>query len=340
MNAEKRKRMSFLPVFAAAVLSFILLGFIVIAGADFLVILSVLIFSLIMILIMFFCNYANKRYVSDMVSKLSDLTDSLAELDDRKVFPDNEDTLPSKLQNKVIKLTEQMKEKNRKTEEERENIKSLVTDISHQIKTPVSNIIMYSELLENAQKGRNEYAAVIKYSAKRLEFLTENMIRITRLESGIINLKIVSQSLNETALKAIKDVYIKARDKGVEIKYSEDGMIESLHDKNWTSEAIFNLLDNAVKYSQKGSCVFVELKRYGMFAAVCVSDENKPIDEDERNMIFKRFYRGKNSGMCGGIGIGLYLSREIISRQGGYIKLKSCERGNTFSIVLPCSGGL
>lgn len=266
--------------------------------------------------------------------------DNLTELQEKQIFPENEDTVVSKLQNKVIKLVNILKKKNNEALCEHENVKSLVSDISHQLKTPIANLIMYSRFLKDdsiSDDKRREYIDIICLSINRLNFLSESMIKISRLESGIISLNMQNQSLNETALKALKDVYAKAKAGNIEIIYNEETNISLLHDRNWTSEAIFNLLDNAVKYSASGSTVSLSVKSFGMFAAIEVTDQNNPIPADEQNKIFSRFYRGRKS-QGEGIGVGLYLARKITVMQGGYISLKCSEHGNTFSIVMYIAG--
>lgn len=283
-------------------------------------------------------SYLDDKFISEIISDLSKLIDNLIELENNEIFPNNEDTLLSKLQNKVIKLSQILKTQKNKAVTDQENIKSLVSDISHQLKTPIANIKMYTEFLSNdnlSQNQRKEYVSIIKISVDRLNFLSENMIKISRLESGIINLKIESRSLNSTVLKSIKDIFAKAKNKNIEIVFNASQEIETNHDYNWTAEAIFNILDNAVKYSPSGSVITVKIKKYGMFCAVSISDNAQKITEDESSKIFNRFYRGKNSQNSEGIGIGLYLAREIAIKQGGYITLKNHQIGNTFLVFLP-----
>lgn len=287
--------------------------------------------------IIFCIHHLDNLFITGIISDLSKLTDILTELEEKQIFSENEDTIVSKLQSKIIKLVKILKKRNETSLQEHENIKALVSDISHQLKTPIANLIMYSEFLEDStlsEKKRMEYTGIIRLSVGRLNFLSESMIKISRLESGLIHLNMQEQSLNETVLKAVKDVYVKARNKGTEIIYREEKNISIFHDRNWTSEGIFNLLDNAVKYSERGSKIYLTVKSFGMFASVEVADENTPIPEEERNKIFSRFYRGNNSKNIEGIGIGLYLSREIAVRQGGYMNLKASDKGNVFSFVL------
>lgn len=282
-------------------------------------------------------HWLDDRYIAGVVADLSLLMDVLVELEEKEVFPQGEDTLVSKLQNKVIKLARILKNKNQAAEEEHENIKQLVSDLCHQLKTPISNLKMYSQFLRDDSlppETRKEYVEILGMSVERLNFLSENMIKISRLESGLIQLKMHRQGLGETALKALKDIYPKAKQKGIEIVYREEQEIVISHDKNWTAEAIYNLLDNAVKYAKKDGKIILSLRKLGMFAEVSVEDQNGTIPESERTKIFTRFYRGKNSYKQEGIGVGLYLSREIAVKQGGHINLKSTEKGNIFSLLL------
>ncbi len=277
------------------------------------------------------------KYITGVVADLSLLIDVLVELEEKEVFPEGEDTFVSKLQNKVIKLVRILKNKNQAAEAEQESIKQMVSDLSHQLKTPISNLKMYSQFLKDDSlppETRRQYVEILGASVERLNFLSENMIKISRLESGLIQLKMHRQELGETALKALKDIYPKAKQKGLRIEYREEQEIFISHDRNWTAEAIYNLLDNAVKYAQGDGKVILSLRKLGMFAEVSVEDENGTIPESERTKIFTRFYRGKNSYRQEGIGVGLYLSREIAVKQGGYINLKPTGKGNIFSLLL------
>lgn len=160
------------------------------------------------------------------------------------------------------------------------------------------------------------------------------MIKISRLEGGLIHLHKEECKLGEPVLKAIKDVYLKAKKKNVEIEYQELDSVQIRIDKRWTAEAVFNLLDNAVKYGPDGGKIKVVIQQLGLFAVIKVSDSATAISEEEKTKIFKRFYRGKNSKNQEGVGLGLYLAREIVLLEGGYMNLISTEEGNTFSMFL------
>jgi signal transduction histidine kinase len=247
--------------------------------------------------------------------------------------------LLSKLQHQTIKLTNILKEKNKQIENDRNEIKSLISDIAHQLKTPLTNLKMYAELLQVEsinEEDRKEFNEVIMLSLNRLSFLIDSMIKMSRLESGIIQLKPQMNNLIDTVLLAISQVQKKAKAKNMEIELKEIDKVKVTHDKNWMSEAFFNILENAVKYSNINGVIKVTIQRYEMFVRVDIKDNGIGIKEDELPKIFLRFYRGKNVGEVEGIGIGLYLTREIISKHGGYIKVYSNNAGSTFSIFLPC----
>jgi len=307
------------------------------ATADWQVSMMALAGCLLFCLFAYLIHRLDDWYITGIIADLPRLMDMMTELEEREIFPKNEDTLISKLQDKVIKLVRILKHKNRLAEQEHENIKGLVSDISHQLKTPISNLKMYSQFLEEealSPEKRREYVGVLRLSVERLNFLSENLIKISRLESGLIHLNMEKQCLNETVLKSVKDIYPKAKQKNTQIEYREDGQIVCSHDRNWTAEAVFNLLDNAVKYADEGGRIVLSVRQLGMFVEISVEDENGAIPEEERTKIFTRFYRGENSRREEGIGVGLYLSREIAVKQGGYMNLRTTEKGNVFSIFL------
>lgn len=265
--------------------------------------------GVVMYVVLKLLQKADDDFISEVVAAMSDLLDNLSEL---------------KLQNSRERL-------------EHENIKGLVSDLSHQLKTPISNLRMYTDFLKNpdiSDDERTRYLQVLELAVDRLSFLSESMIKVSRLESGLINLDVKSQSINDTVLQAVKDVYVSAKNADITIRYDEQVKCDIQHDRRWTAEACFNLLDDAIKYGKTGSEIVLSVRKLGLTVEISVTDENEPIGEDERTHIFERFYRGRNSGDKDGVGIGLYLSREIIEKQGGMLSVISQKDGNKFVIVL------
>jgi len=279
----------------------------------------------------------HQSYMDRLLIELSDLIDSIIIMRENEIFSDVEDTLLSKLQNQVLKLSGILKAQNKAINKEKDEIKSLISDISHQIKTPVASIKMFGELLQEPdlrEEQRIEYLQVLEESLNKLAFLTDSMIKMSRLESGIIRLRPQSANINDIILQAVKQIYPKAKNKDIEILFDTDKDIALSIDKNWTAEAVFNILDNAVKYTPAGGAVTITVNRYESFIRIDIADNGIGISEEEQAKIWGRFYRGQGTGSEDGIGIGLYLSRKIIVDQGGYIKVKSDGNGSVFSVFL------
>lgn len=187
---------------------------------------------------------------------------------------------------------------------------------------------------ELSDEERSEYIATLQTSLEKLTFLTNSLIKMSRLESGIISLKPEKNNLNDIVLQAVKTVYAKAKEKNITITFDCERQFEALLDYNWTAEAITNVLDNAVKYTPSGGIVGLEITEYPSYLRLDISDNGIGIPEEEQAKIFGRFYRGKQSAGIDGVGIGLYLTRDIINKQKGYIKVASDENGSIFSLFL------
>ena len=220
--------------------------------------------------------------------------------------------------------------------DERDKIKSLISDISHQTKTPISNLILYSELLESADLTGDDKSNVeaIHSQAEKLRFLIDSLVKLSRLENGILSLETDNEELNPLLQDVAMQLREKAEAKNLKLEI-EDTDARALIDKKWTQEAIVNIVDNAIKYTDQGS-ITINTKDYEMFVCVDISDTGIGIPEEESAKVFQRFYRGSNVKSKEGVGIGLHLAREIISGEGGYIKLSSkLGEGTTFSVFLP-----
>ncbi|MUT65380.1 sensor histidine kinase KdpD [Paenibacillus sp. NEAU-GSW1] len=284
-------------------------------------------------------TWSVRSKMSDVVQKLSQTIQSLSDLEERELFSAYEDSLLSKLQHQVIQLSRTMKSRQLKYKEEGDEIKSLISDIAHQLKTPLANLNMYLALLSDPDLSsdiRKEFTDVLMRQAERLTWQMESLIKMSRLEGGIIAIRLEKQDIVDTVLAALKEVYLLAESKEIELLLQGEKSLLLKHDARWTGEAIGNLLDNAIKYSRKGGKVTIAVTRYELFVRIDIEDEGIGVEEREFNAIFKRFYRGDNASSTEGVGIGLYLARKIISEQNGYIKVSSqLGRGSRFSLFLP-----
>ena len=292
---------------------------------------------LILFALLLLLDFLHNRYNDDLLEQITLLIEALVEQQERQIFSEAEDTLTARLQHQLLKLRNILTAQNQMLAQEKEQIKTLISDISHQIKTPIAAANTFAELLSDGElsaEERTEYITTLQMSLGKLTFLTNSLIKMSRLESGIISLKPEKNSLNEIVLQAVKTIYAKAKEKGILITFECDQSFEAVLDFNWTAEAISNVIDNAVKYTPQGGFVRLQITEYPSFLRLDISDNGVGIPEEEQAKIFGRFYRGKQSVGIDGVGIGLYLTREIINKQNGYMKVSSDENGSTFSMFL------
>ena len=271
--------------------------------------------------------------------KIFDTLDKMLEdgINGTFVESDYDESRLSSLESKWYRYLTSSKLSEHKINLEKEKIKELVSDISHQTKTPLTNINLYSQLLleQNLDDESKYLANEIYKQTQKLNFLIQSLVKTSRLETGTFQLIPQKNSFDVLITKSIEQMKKKSEIKNIKINYSETN-VKAVFDMKWTSEALCNVLDNAIKYSNKNSIINVSVKDYEMFADIIVEDNGIGISENEIEKIFGRFYRGTNVLEDEGIGIGLYLAREIIEKQNGYIYVESViNRGSVFKICMP-----
>lgn len=236
------------------------------------------------------------------------------------------------------KLSRSLNLKISSLDKEKESIKELVTNISHQWKTPLASLKLYNTLLieeELDDEDRIEFLKTNEMSINKLHNLIDSLVNISRLEASMINIKIENKSIKQTLIKAINSTVPKANQKNININIEDFEDIEIPHDTKWTEESIFNVLENAVKYSSENKDINVQVSETINFIRIDIKDNGIGIDKSEYNNIFKRFYRSEKVDDIEGSGIGLYLSRKILEKQGGNIIVSSQkEQGSKFSLFL------
>lgn len=225
----------------------------------------------------------------------------------------------------------------RNVREQKDQISALISDISHQTKTPVANLQLYAQLLSEqplTPQGK-DCAAAISAQAEKLQTLIEALVKTSRLETGILALHPQPGGISAVVERAAAQYAPKAAEKDITLSIEQtEG--SAVFDSKWTEEAVCNLLDNAVKYTPSGGAVTVKVKNYELFSAVRVTDTSSGISEAEQAKIFGRFYRAPGAWQAEGVGIGLYLTRQIAEKQGGYVKVESTPgMGSTFSLYIP-----
>lgn len=251
-----------------------------------------------------------------------------------------DESAPSALESRMARFLNGSARSLRGVQRQRESIQRLLSDISHQTKTPLANLRLYSSLLmeEELTPRQREQAQVIFQQSEKLSFLIETLVKLSRLETDVLAVTPKSQPLSPLLERAASQAKAAAEQKGIalQLHLQQEEEMEALYDLRWTAEALGNLLDNAVKYTPPGGCIQVSATQYELFCRIDVRDNGIGIAEEEQAQIFGRFYRGRQVREQEGLGIGLYLAREIAQKQGGYLKLSSRPgQGSTFSLYLP-----
>lgn len=290
-----------------------------------------------------------------------------------------EDTLADKVRSRLALLYEAMRLREEAVNREREELQSLISDVTHQVRTPMTNLRMLNEtLLETAleqqaaaakelmelqseaaeaaserqtkilpeaetimkEKAVTEQQVQFLQSAQkqiqRLDFLMEALIKTSRLETGLITLSKKETSVCDTLADALGGVLLAAEKKNLNITVDCNEALTAFYDRKWTTEAVFNLLDNAVKYTQADGHIRISAQQQEMYLQIRVSDDGPGIEEKHHNLIWKRFFREDSVHEEEGAGVGLYLVRQIAALQGGYVKVRSEKgRGADFYIYLP-----
>ena len=261
--------------------------------------------------------------LSDYIDKAFDGNLEITEFDEKEL---------SKIKSKLIKFLYANQVKEVKINTEKNKTKDLIADISHQTKTPITNLSLYISLLEDDPK--DEYIEIIKYELKKLEFLIQNLVKSSRLESDIISLQKHQANLKDIVEDVLREFKVILDEKDIRINLKDQDLIFNL-DERWLKEAIHNLVDNAIKYSPNGSTINISIYKSYLNYNLDIENECKDISEETLPKIFERFYRGKNSVSKDGLGLGLFIAREIIEKHDGNIRASLDENRIKFSVDFP-----
>ncbi len=316
--------------------------------------------------------YRQGKYREKELADISAMLECV--LDDRELSENRsyEETISSKIQHQLYRLQTMTKGYHARLEQDRNSIKNLITEIAHQMRTPLANMETYLDFLGDAgldRQEREQYLRAVVLSERKMHFLAESFIKMSRLEHRVIQIKLVDTDLLLTLEGAAGQVKNQAEERGMQIRTQFPEELTYAHDADWMGEAVYNLLDNAVKYSKvsgesgsgkaqegtgiesggererEGSGVvfgkekeraeiLLGVEQNEMFVCIWVRDYGIGIEEGEEAKIFQRFYRGKNAGRTEGFGLGLYLAREIVLLHGGFMKVKRESPGIRVEIYL------
>ena len=222
-------------------------------------------------------------------------------------------------------------------QEEKEVIQKLISDIAHQTLTPISNLKIYGEILSETNHENQEEIDTILEQTEKLDFLIQSLVKLSRMESGIIAVHSEDTTIKQMLESIQQQFNVKVKEKNIALSLC-DTDLHVLCDPKWTVEALGNIVDNAIKYTARGGKIKIKAGQYSFFVKIDITDNGIGIEKEEIPKIFGRFYRSMSVTDQPGVGIGLFLAREIIQAQKGYIKVTSeTGQGSTFSVFLPVS---
>ncbi|MCI9320167.1 MAG: HAMP domain-containing histidine kinase [Lachnospiraceae bacterium] len=279
-----------------------------------------------------------RRQQADFANDICETVDDLMAGRVPEKYRPYEDSSLSKVQGKLLQYYDRLREGQWQSEQDKQTIQELVSDISHQVKTPVANLRMFTGILKQhrlTEEKQAEFLETISLQVDKLDFLMQSLIKMSRLETGTFTLHMKQNSLYNTIAQAVNGIWAKAEEKSISIEVCCDIDTTVRHDPKWTAEALGNLLDNGIKYTPKGGSIQISVRPWQFYTRIDVSDTGMGIAPEHYNDVFKRFYRAEEAAGEEGVGLGLYLTRSIITRQKGYISVKSeAGKGTVFSVFL------
>jgi signal transduction histidine kinase len=253
------------------------------------------------------------------------------------LLPEYEEGIIYSIEYQIKMLISKLYINNQQVIKDKKKLNTLVTEVSHQIKTPVAAVKLFHQLLENNDidiEQKKKILSKMEEEINRIQWFVQSLTDISKLETGLIHLNIEENNINDTIIQAVNTVYLSANNKNIDITMNGEINNNIKYDKKWTKEAIVNILDNAIKYTDSEGDIMIELVSTPMNNKIRITDTGKGIDKKELPFIFDRFYKSYKTGVDEGIGVGLYLAKEIMRNQNGTIKVYSkLHKGTTFELI-------
>ena len=293
--------------------------------------------SIILLVLLFFVVWWSIREKRKTYRRIDELLDCVL---NQEIILDSDikEGEYSALVSKMKQIQEVLESHARSAEAEKEQVKSLVSNMSHQLKTPLANLSLYAEILEKnelSQERKNEFFSKMQRQIEKLSWMVESLSKMVKLEQNLDDFEVKNTKIRQTILDAVDTVYEKLEKKDIQLDMEsfEDRFL--YHNRKWTVEVFVNLLENAIKYTEKGGFISIRVKSYELYTEIQVSDNGRGIRQEELTDIFKRFYRSPEVENMEGSGIGLYLCNLILEKEKGYITaISEYGKGSCFSVSL------
>ncbi len=259
--------------------------------------------------------------------------------DTSRRLEDNEEGSLAKLFASVNSLATSLTSHVAKEKENKEFLKDTISDISHQLKTPLAALQMYNEIIQDENTGNSvvaDFTVKSENELKRMEDLIQNLLKLARLDAGVIELERRNHPLQEFLLKTVHRFSTQAEVEHKFLHLQGNDSITLSFDEGWLGEAIGNLIKNALDHTVANDNIEISCEETPVVIRIVINDSGQGIHPDDIHHIFKRFYRSRFSQDRQGVGIGLSLSKAIVEKHGGSLTVESeLGRGTTFSITFP-----
>lgn len=293
--------------------------------------------SIILLILLFFVVWWSIREKRKTYRRIDELLDRVL---NQEIILDSDvkEGEYSALVSKIKQIQEVLENHARSAETEKEQVKSLVSNMSHQLKTPLANLSLYAEILgksELSKERKNDFFSKMQRQIEKLNWMVESLSKMVKLEQNLDDFEIKNTKIRQTILDAVDTVYEKLEKKDIQLDMEsfEDRFL--YHNRKWTVEVFVNLLENAIKYTEKGGFISIRVKSYELYTEIQISDNGRGIRQEELTDIFKRFYRSPEVENMEGSGIGLYLCNLILEKEKGYITaISEYGKGSCFSVFL------
>lgn len=293
--------------------------------------------SIILLILLFFVVWWSIREKRKTYRRIDELLDRVL---NQEIILDSDvkEGEYSALVSKIKQIQEVLENHARSAETEKEQVKSLVSNMSHQLKTPLANLSLYAEILgksELSKERKNEFFSKMQRQIEKLNWMVESLSKMVKLEQNLDDFEIKNTKIRQTILDSVDTVYEKLEKKDIQLDMEsfEDRFL--YHNRKWTVEVFVNLLENAIKYTEKGGFISIRVKSYELYTEIQISDNGRGIRQEELTDIFKRFYRSPEVENVEGSGIGLYLCNLILEKEKGYITaISEYGKGSCFSVFL------
>lgn len=293
---------------------------------------TLIVFILILSIIFFKYNHSESKKINEITKYIEEINRGNYKLN---IEENTEDEL-SILKNELYKITIKLKEVAENSQKDKTTLKDSLSDISHQIKTPITSIlIMLDNILsdENMPEDiKKDFIKDIKREIVNIKFLVESILKLSKIDSNSIKFIKKEVFIKDIINEAVKNVSMLSELKNIEIIVLGDDSIKTICDLKWQVEAITNILKNCIEHSYENKKIYINYNQNNMYTELKIEDNGTGIDAKDLPHIFERFYKGKNSS-SDSVGIGLALSKSIIESNNGYIQVDSkLNKGTTFII--------